>query len=85
MSNEMNKVKIPESIKEHQSKYKEGIWQTYSVHELGMWVHLFLKRATHRSDKTKAIKLKLNINLSRKAANQSDRKKNCIYCKCKRT
>ena len=56
MSNEMNKVKIPESIKEHQSKYKEGIWQTYSVHELGMWVHLFLKRAKHRSDKTKARK-----------------------------
>lgn len=51
-----NEAQTPESIKEHQSKYKEGAWKTYSIMELGMWVHLFLKRATHRSDKIKARK-----------------------------
>lgn len=47
---------VPESIKEHQKKYKEGIWRTYTLHELGMWVHLFVRRALHRADKIKARK-----------------------------
>lgn len=49
-------IKLPESCKEHQPKYHEGIWQTYSIMELGMWVHLFSKRALHRKDKIKARK-----------------------------
>lgn len=53
---ELYEAKRPESIKEHQPKYKEGIWRTYSLHELGMWVHLFVKRALHRKDKMKARK-----------------------------
>lgn len=53
---ELHEAKTPDSIKEHQPKFKEGIWQTYSINELGMWVHLFMKRALHRKDKLKARK-----------------------------
>ena len=42
-------VLLPESIKEHQPKYKEGAWKLYSMAELGQWVHLLTKRAEHRS------------------------------------
>ena len=49
-------AKTPASIVEHKDKFKDGIWTTYTVNELGMWVHLFLKRAMHRSDKAKARK-----------------------------
>lgn len=42
-------LKEPDSIKGHQ-------WRTYTLHELGMWVHLFVKRALHRADKIKARK-----------------------------
>jgi len=48
--------KTPESIIEHQADYKEGIWKTYSLQELGMWVHLFVKRACHRDNIIKAKK-----------------------------
>jgi len=47
---------IPESCVEHQHKYKQDAWKTYTIQELGMWVHLFLKRAEHRKDKVKARK-----------------------------
>jgi hypothetical protein len=47
---------MPESIKEHQPNYKPDAWKTYTISELGDWVHLFLKRAKHRTDKAKARK-----------------------------
>lgn len=46
----------PESIKEYQSKYHKGAWRNYSLQELGMWVHLFVKRASHRADQAKRDK-----------------------------
>jgi len=48
--------KTPESIKAHQDKYKDGIWREHSLLELGMWVHLFIKRSAHRTDPAKAAK-----------------------------
>lgn len=47
---------IPHSCKEYRDKYSHNAWKTYTIQELGDWVHLFLKRATHRKDKTKARK-----------------------------
>lgn len=49
-------IKTPESIKEHQTKYIEGIWKEYSLYELGWWVHLLAKRSQHRVDATKRDK-----------------------------
>ena len=43
-------------IKKHQPDYKEDIWKTYKLYELGFWIHLFHKRAFHRADKEKAKK-----------------------------
>jgi len=48
--------KLPESCKDHQCKYKEGAWRTYSLMELGNWVHLLSRRAQHRTDLDKAKK-----------------------------
>ena len=36
-------------IEEHQPDYKKDVWKKYSIQELGMWVHLFHKRAPHRT------------------------------------
>lgn len=41
---------------EHESDYKPEAWKEYPLSELGLWVHLFAKRATHRSDKAKVEK-----------------------------
>lgn len=49
-------MEIPESLIEHQPKYKTGAWQSYSLYELGWWVHLFAKRSEHRSDAAKREK-----------------------------
>lgn len=43
-------------IASHQSDYKPEIWKNYSLQELGIWVHLFHKRALHRLNKEKATK-----------------------------
>lgn len=52
----MGNPETPESIKEHQHKYKEGAWHGYSLFELGSFVHLLVKRALHRSIFAKAEK-----------------------------
>ena len=49
-------MKTPESIKDRESDYKDHAWEQYSPQELGNWVHLFLKRSGHRTDKVKALK-----------------------------
>lgn len=41
-------AETPESCKEHQSKYKENAWEAYTLLELGTWVQLLTKRASHR-------------------------------------
>ena len=43
-------------IEQHQKDYKEEIWKQYSLQELGNFVHLFHKRASHRSNLEKATK-----------------------------
>lgn len=43
-------MKTPESLKATEKEYKEAAWQTYTLAELGWWVHLFTKRAHHRAD-----------------------------------
>lgn len=49
-------IKSPDSLKEHEPKFKPSAWQDYSLQELGNWVHLFHKRAEHRSDAEKRAK-----------------------------
>ena len=43
-------------IEKHQEDYRPNVWQNYSLQELGEWVHLFMKRAGHRSNPEKAAK-----------------------------
>ena len=43
-------------IAKHQADYKPEIWRNYSIEELGNWIHLFNKRATHRVNDEKARK-----------------------------
>ena len=43
-------------IEKHQLDYRKGIWKQYSIQELGMWIHLFHKRASHRDNNEKATK-----------------------------
>jgi len=49
-------MKTPEAILSHAPDYKDKIWQQYSLQELGNWVHLFAKRATHRANPEKRAK-----------------------------
>jgi hypothetical protein len=49
-------MKRPESIESHQGDYKNKAWQNYTLQELGMWVHLFVKRAAHRTNAEKKTK-----------------------------
>lgn len=49
-------MEAPKSIEKHSSDYKDIVWQDYSLFELGMWVHLFCKRARHRANKEKIEK-----------------------------
>lgn len=43
-------------IEDHDEEYKKNAWHEYSLEELGTWVFLLSKRATHRSDLEKAQK-----------------------------
>jgi len=43
----------PIEIERYEDDYKEGAWKDYSIAELGHFVHLLAKRATHRSDSEK--------------------------------
>lgn len=49
-------AETPQGCVEHQPKYKAKAWEAYSLHELGMWVHLLTNRAEHRSDIAKRKK-----------------------------
>lgn len=46
----------PKQLDPHQREYKPQAWQAYTLQELGMWVHLFAKRAEHRADQDKRRK-----------------------------
>jgi hypothetical protein len=46
----------PAAIAPHDRSYKDRAWADYSIEELGMWVHLLVKRAQMRSDPDKARK-----------------------------
>jgi len=43
-------------IEKHQKDYRPNAWQNYTLQELGEWVHLFMKRANHRTNIIKAKK-----------------------------
>ena len=49
-------LQMPTSIRENESEFVSGSWRKYSITELGNWVHLLVKRATHRMDAKKARK-----------------------------
>lgn len=49
-------MNTPETIKSHAKDYNDRAWEQYSIQELGNWVHLLVKRASHRSDATKRAK-----------------------------
>jgi len=49
-------METPKGCEEHQPKYKQNAWQLYTIAELGQWVHLFMKRAEHRTDLAKREK-----------------------------
>jgi hypothetical protein len=49
-------MKTPESIKSLTEYYKDKAWEDYNSYELGMWVHLLIKRSYHRAVKEKAEK-----------------------------
>jgi hypothetical protein len=50
------KPKTPDSIKSHVYDYNRGSWRTYSLDELGVWVHLLCKRSRHRASSEKKAK-----------------------------
>ncbi len=43
-------------IESHQSDYKSKAWKTYTIQELGNWIHLFHKRSIHRDNSEKSKK-----------------------------
>jgi hypothetical protein len=47
---------IREALADNQDNYKPLAWQQYTIDELGHWVHLFVKRAGHRSCPDKRAK-----------------------------
>ena len=49
-------MKTPKSIEKYQPEYHLLAWQEYTIMELGAWVHLFVKRATHRTEQAKKDK-----------------------------
>jgi len=49
-------METPESTNSHKGDYLHKAWCDYSIHELGWWVHLFCKRATHRQNPDKKAK-----------------------------
>jgi hypothetical protein len=43
-------------LEAHAIDYKDQAWKQYSIEELGQWVHLFVKRASHRTNGEKRDK-----------------------------
>ena len=46
----------PKEVQHLSHKYKDSSWRDYTAEELGNWVHLFLKRAKHRTEPDKIKK-----------------------------
>lgn len=44
------------NIQKHDGDYKPQAWETYTLAELGWWVHLLTKRAEHRDNAEKRAK-----------------------------
>ena len=49
-------MQTPQSIVEHQPRFKADAWKDYSITELGSTVAFFVKRASHRTEPAKAAK-----------------------------
>lgn len=49
-------AKTPDTCTPHAKDYKNNAWDCYEPWELGMWVHLLTKRATHRTSVPKRQK-----------------------------
>lgn len=49
-------MRTPETIKAHASDYKDQAWRQYSIQELGNFVHLLVKRSSHRAEPEKRKK-----------------------------
>lgn len=49
-------MKTPESIVQHQARFKADAWKDYSIVELGNAISFFVKRAAHRTEMEKAAK-----------------------------
>lgn len=49
-------MRTPDSILENSENFYGHSWEEYEPSELGMWVHLLLKRSKHRSNLDKAAK-----------------------------
>lgn len=50
------KTEMPVSLAAHQPDYRENAWDEYTIAELGQFVHLLAKRATHRANPEKRAK-----------------------------
>lgn len=48
--------KTPPSLQQYANQYKDGAWRLYKMYELGNFVHLLSKRASHRADPVKRLK-----------------------------
>jgi hypothetical protein len=49
-------VCAPDQLNNHQEDYAPAAWEEYTFQELGMWVHLYAERATHRTNEEKRQK-----------------------------
>ena len=49
-------AETPQSCQVNQPDYKAQAWEAYSLHDLGMWVHLLATRAEHRINPVKKAK-----------------------------
>lgn len=49
-------MNTPATISAHDSKFKTDAWKEYTPAELGAWVSLLVKRASHRASPEKAGK-----------------------------
>ena len=68
-------MKTPSSILPLSEDWQNGSWRDYDIHELGMWVHVLVKRAYHRT-KTKDAKKDLEdaqnyLNMMQEHINQA--------------
>ncbi len=52
----MEPFTVPDGMVGPETDYRAGAFTEYSDVELGMWIHLFSKRAGHRANPDKRIK-----------------------------